>query len=195
MKSKIFMMIGSIILIAVFFVPLWSISLEAPQYPEGLGLYIYVNQIKGHKEGDLHSINGLNHYIGMKTINPESIPELKIIPFFMYFMIISGILFAFLKKKWFKFLWLGIFAIIGIIGLYDFYMWEYDYGHNLDPHAIIKIPGMSYQPPLIGGKQLLNFHADSWPHFGFLIIGISVIFVLLAIYFDFKNEKSLHQIK
>ncbi len=45
----------------------------------------------------------------------------------------------------------------------DFYLWEYDYGHNLDPTAAIKIPGMSYQPPLIGSKPLLNFNASSWP--------------------------------
>ena len=32
--------------------------------------------------------------------------------------------------------------------------------------AAIKVPGMSYQPPLIGGKQLLNFHATSWPDAG-----------------------------
>ena len=42
----------------------------------------------------------------------------------------------------------------------DFWRWEYDYGHDLDfEHAIIKVPGMTYQPPLIGPKQLLNFTA------------------------------------
>ena len=52
-------------------------------------------------------------------------------------------------------------------GLVDFWHWEYDYGHRLDfEHAIIKIPGMSYQPPLIGVKQLLNFTAVSWPDVG-----------------------------
>ena len=50
--------------------------------------------------------------------------------------------------------------------MYDFYKWEYDYGHDLDPTAAIKIPGMSYQPPLIGTKQLLNFTATSWPASG-----------------------------
>ena len=47
-------------------------------------------------------------------------------------------------------------------GFVDFYLWGYDYGHNLDTeHAIIKVPGMSYQPPLIGSKKLLNFKAIS----------------------------------
>lgn len=190
MKSKILMLVGSLLLIAAFFVPLWNIDLKAPQYPEGLGLYIHLNKIEGHKEGDLKSINGLNHYIGMKEINPESIPELKIIPYFMYFMIISGLIISFFNKKWMKITWLGIFIIGGAVGLYDFYMWEYDYGHDLDPKAIIKIPGMSYQPPLIGAKQLLNFEAGSWPDLGFLIITISLLIVIYSLYLDFKNGKN-----
>ena len=61
---------------------------------------------------------------------------------------------------------MGLFAAGALAGLADFYRWGYDYGHNLDPEAIIKIPGMSYQPPLIGTKQLLNFQATSWPASG-----------------------------
>ncbi|HRP03031.1 MAG TPA: hypothetical protein PLE30_10340 [Candidatus Kapabacteria bacterium] len=194
MKSKILMLIGSLILVSAFFVPLWTIDLIAPQYPEGLGLYIHLNKIEGHKEGDLQSINGLNHYIGMKEIKPESIPELTIIPYFMYFMIALGLVTVVFNKKWMKMAWIGIFAVGGIVGLYDFYMWEYDYGHNLDPHAIIKIPGMNYQPPLIGYKQLLNFEAGSWPHFGFVIIMVSVLLVLCSLYLDFKNDKKLSKV-
>ena len=59
-----------------------------------------------------------------------------------------------------------VFLAVALAGLYDFWRWEYDYGHDLDPTAAIRIPGMSYQPPLIGGKQLLNFHATSWPDVG-----------------------------
>ena len=62
--------------------------------------------------------------------------------------------------------WLASFAIAGAAGMAEFYMWSYDYGHNLADDAVIKVPGMSYQPPLIGSKQLLNFTADSWPAAG-----------------------------
>ena len=53
------------------------IDLIAPQYPEGLGLYISSRSIEGIKPNDLASINGLNHYIGMRTIEPDQIPELR----------------------------------------------------------------------------------------------------------------------
>jgi len=50
-----------------------------------------------------------------------------------------------------------LFVLFGIIAMVDFWRWEYDYGHDLDPNAAIIVPGMAYQPPLIGFKQLLNF--------------------------------------
>ena len=44
--------------------------------------------------------------------------------------------------------WTAGFALFALAGLADFYRWGHDYGHNLDPDAIIVVPGMSYQPPL-----------------------------------------------
>ena len=71
-------------------------------------------------------------------------------------------------------------ALDPVAGLADFYKWSYDYGHNLSPEAILKIPGMTYQPPLIGSKQLLNFHATSWPASGgwVLIAAVTLVCVL-----------------
>lgn len=191
MKNQILEISASLLLVIVFFVPIWSISLKAPQYPEGLGLYIYINKIEGHKESDLQSINGLNHYIGMKEIHPDDISELKIMPYFIIAMILLGIIFSIAKIKLLKYIWIGIFILAGAIGLYDFYMWEYNYGHDLDPRAIIKIPGMSYQPPLIGTKQLLNFEASSYPDIGFVIIFVSIFLMFVSLYIQIKNENKI----
>jgi copper chaperone NosL len=60
--SRIIIIVSSLAMITAFFTPIWDISLEAPQYPEGLGMKIWIDKITG----DLNTINGLNHYIGMK---------------------------------------------------------------------------------------------------------------------------------
>jgi len=74
------------------------------------------------------------------------------------------------------------FSVLGVVGLWDFWRWERDYGHNLDfQHAIIKVPGMTYQPPLIGSKQLLNFTATSWPATGSILLGVAFVLGLVAI--------------
>lgn len=187
-KSKIIIIFASILLILTFFFPLWYIDLEAPQYPEGIGLEIWINKITGQKPNDLENINGLNHYIGMKEIKPDDIPELDVMPFIIVFMIAFGLLAGFTGKRFLVYLWIVLFVVLAAVGLYDFYLWEYDYGHNLNPHAAIKIPGMAYQPPLIGSKMLLNFNAISMPDVSFYILVLAVVLAVVALYLDKKNK-------
>jgi len=164
----------------VYVQPLWQIGLEAPQYPEGLGLYIAVDKIVGQQPQDLNSINGLNHYIGMKVISPDDIPELQYMPKIVAGLIALGLLTAALGKRRLLIGYAMVLMLFSLAGLADFYKWSYDYGHNLSPDAILKIPGMTYQPPLIGSKQLLNFHATSWPAAGgwVLIAAVTLVSVL-----------------
>lgn len=161
-STRILLAMAAAGLLVTFVAPLWHIALKAPQYPEGLGMYIWSNTITG----DLRSINGLNHYIGMKTIHPEAIPELRLMPTVVVGLVALGFVAAGWGRRAGLYLWTGLFAVGALVGLADFWRWGYDYGHNLDPEAAIKIPGMSYQPPLIGPKQLLNFEATSWPAVG-----------------------------
>ena len=187
-QSKIIVIVASLILIVSFFFPIWYIDLEAPQYPEGIGLEIWLNKITGQKPHDLNNINGLNHYIGMKEIVPDAIPELKVMPFIIIFLILIGLTAGISGKRSLVYIWMVLFFVIAAVGMYDFYMWEYDYGHNLNPNAAIKIPGMAYQPPLIGSKMLLNFNAISMPHIVSWILVVAVVLAAVALYLDKKNK-------
>jgi copper chaperone NosL len=178
--SRILLVVAALMLGLMYIFPMWSISLDAPQYPEGLGLKIYINTVKGAEENDLTNINGLNHYIGMKRIEPDSIAELRYMPVIIGVMIVLGLVAAALNRCWMALAWAVMFMVLGIAGLVDFYLWEYDYGHNLDPHAAIVIPGMAYQPPLIGSKQLLNFTAHSYPDIAGYVAGVSILLALTA---------------
>ena len=165
--ARAFTAIASLALVGLFFVPLWRVQLVAPQYPEGLGMRIGISDVRGATVNDLNNINGLNHYIGMKRITPAAIPELGYMPWIVGGLIVFGLLTVLMARRKLLIAWVSTFLIAGIAGLIDFWRWEYDYGHNIDfQHAIIKIPGMNYQPPLIGVKQLLNFTAVSWPDIG-----------------------------
>lgn len=165
--SRLSIAAAALLLALTYFLPLWEIALIAPQYPEGLGMEIWINQVRGQHPGDLAKINNLNHYIGMKHIKPESIPELRVMPWIMRVVMILGLVVAIGGRRWMLTAWLTVFLVIAAAGLVDFYLWGYDYGHNLDlENAIIKVPGMTYQPPLIGSKKLLNFEAVSLPGLG-----------------------------
>ena len=175
----------AVLLIGVAYLrPLWHIALVAPQYPEGLGMYIWAGKITGEKPQDLNSINGLNHYIGMKAIVPESIPELRWMPWLLGGLAGLGTLAAATGKRKVLVFWVALFGLLALAGLVDFWKWGYEYGHELDPTAAIKVPGMAYQPPVIGSKQLLNFRATSWPALGGLALMASVGLGVAAVLFD-----------
>lgn len=178
--TRVLVALAAFAMAVVYVLPLWHIGLEAPQYPEGIGLYIAVDKIVGENPGDLKSINGLNHYIGMKAIEPDDIPELRFMPKIIAGLIAAGLLVAAVGRRGLLTGYASLLILFSLAGLADFYKWSYDYGHNLDPHAAIKVPGMSYQPPLIGSKQILNFFATSWPASGgwVLIAAVGLIVVL-----------------
>jgi nitrous oxidase accessory protein len=181
--------ISALLLASAFLVPVWRIDLIAPQYPEGLGMLIRINTITGIKPADLNNINGLNHYIGMKAIVPDAIPVLDIMPIALAALVVLGIGVALWGRRWAAWTWLGLIAAGGAAAMAEFYKWSYDYGHNLAPDAIIKIPGMTYQPPLIGTKQLLNFTASSWPDIGGIAAGVAFAIALAALLLRRPKQK------
>ena len=178
-------------LIVVLFVPLWQIELAAPQYPEGLVLKMHPHKLAGNVD----IINGLNHYIGMKTLHAEDFIEFTVLPYIIVFFAAFCFLVGFIFKTY---RWLiGLFSsfvVFGIVAMADFWRWEYEYGHDLDPNAAINIPGMSYQPPLIGYKQLLNFGAYSIPDIGgwlFVLVGATLLASIIVQYKSQKNVQKL----
>lgn len=174
--SRIVLVICAIMLVISNFVPLWNIDLDAPQYPEGLGLKIHADKLAG----DVDIINGLNHYIGMKTLHAEDFIEFTILKYIIYFYALFALVTAIIGNKKILYTLFTLFVLFGIIAMVDFWRWEYDYGHDLDPNAAIIVPGMAYQPPLIGFKQLLNFGAYSIPDIGGWLFIASGLFMLLA---------------
>ena len=170
-----------LVLVALYFLPLWSIHLIAPQYPEGLGMYLWASKITGHAQFGLNNINLLNHYIGMSPIVEQSIPEFQYMPYVLAFMVFGAAVTYFYSKRFMVYLGLINLTLVGLAGFYDFWRWEYNYGHHLNPEAPISIPGMAYQPPLIGCKQLLNITACSWPHIGgILLLAVGLILAYVA---------------
>lgn len=187
-QSRIIIAIAALLMISAYFVPLWQILMWAPQYPEGLAMKIWINNITG----DVKIISALNHYIGMRHIEVGMFPEFKYMIYIVACVIAVGLLTSISNRRFMLYIFTMLIVTCGIAALVDFYLWGYDYGHNLDPTAAIVVPGMVYQPPVIGTKQLLNFTAFSGPDIGgwiFMICGILVIGTL--IYEVYKSRKPI----
>lgn len=189
-RARLLLGFAAAAVLAAIALPLWEVRLGAPQYPEGLGLQILSHTVRGIQPHDLQNINGLNHYIGMKVIEPDSIPELRYIPWILAAMAAALALVAWRGARRALAVWLVAFALLGAVGIWDFWRWEYDYGHNLDTEsAAIVVPGMTYQPPLIGTKQLLNFTATAWPGTGTIVLGLAWLTGLAVLVASRRRER------
>ncbi|NNC49245.1 MAG: hypothetical protein HKO01_01780 [Flaviramulus sp.] len=195
-NSNIIMIIAALLPLGLFLFPLWNITLEAPQYPIPLGMNIHINDFSDANPHDIKNINLMNHYVGMKYI-PEAIPEFKIFPAGIIITTIIGLIIAFKGNyKWFLF-WFILMIVLSSAGLYDFYLWERDYGFDLDPKAIMKFTNpdgtvMGFQPPLFGSKVILNFKAHSYPRLGAYFLGLGIATSLIAYLVGKKNHKKVN---
>ena len=189
--AGIMMVVGSCMLLGLFVFPLWNIRLGAPQYPDPLGIDIHVDGLEGENEFDIQNIDGLNHYIGMKTLpKPEDMWEFSVFPMVAWAMAFLGVvigIFGYIDRisPIFFLIWFVIMGVLGALGIYDFNLWLIDYGSDLDPNAILKLVNpdgtpMQYNPPLIGHKKLLNFDAYSYPRGGGILLGIGMLLALVS---------------
>lgn len=197
------MIIGSLLLLGLFKFPLWNIVLGAPQYPDPLGMNIYISGIEGVEEFDIQNIDGLNHYIGMKTIpKNHEMWEFTVFPIVVGAMaalgVIIGILgfFKVVNYKWFLG-WFVLMSILGLLGMYDFNLWLIDYGTSLDPKAIMSYTHpdgtpMTYKPPLLGYQKMLNFDVDSWPSQGAYMLFAGMLLTVVAFFVGKKESQKVN---
>ncbi len=184
--SRITLVIGALALFIMLKTPIWSIYLTAPQYPEGLEMKIWNDTLTG----DVRVISALNHYIGMRAISVEMFPEFEFIGPAIMGVGVLCLLLALIGRWWSALAYWMVLAIADSLALYDFWRWGYDYGHNLDPKAPIVIPGMAYQPPVLGYKKLLNFEAWSLPDTGgWILMGVTGISLFIVAYEWWRNRK------
>ena len=182
--ERMLIALAAILLLPVFFLPvlpIWQMKLWAPQYREGLSLSIYTNNIRGN----LESINTLNHYVGMKHITPADFREFRYLPQALTLFGALALLGALLNRRWIAILGWLVFTGFAIYMFSDYARWLYEYGHDLDPRAPIKLP--LFTPPLIGFKQMANFRVMSVPGAGTVLLGLAWLLGPLAIALEIRK--------
>ena len=181
------LLIVGLLFVASLFLPLWRIELDGPQYPEGLTLQLHANKIAG----DVNIINGLNHYIGMATLHTENFFEFQVLPYIFGAFALIAVVLIFVNNRKAVMAFLITYVLFIVLSAIDFYRWNYEYGHNLDPHAAIIVPGMAYQPPLLGYKQLLNFGAFSIPDVGGWVLTAAGLLLAAILWIEYKSKKTV----
>lgn len=171
---------------ALFF-PFWEIRLVAPQYQEGLTLEIYAYKLAAGNNGqDLHEINGLNHYIGMKPIEAADFIEMRWVPFALGVFVLLALRAAALGIMRGVIDLLVLYLYFTAFSLGSFYYRLYTYGHQLDPRAPVRME--PFTPVLIGRQQIANFEQTSLPDIGALFLGAFPLLLLVVLWTSRKEE-------
>ena len=189
--SRFLLLLVAALFVATAFLPLWRITLIAPQYEEGLRVNIYSYKLEGGGLAgqDLFEINNLNHYIGMRPLVQSDFVEMKWMPFALgLFAMIA--LRAAVHGRMNQVV--DLFALFTYFGLFSaglFYYRLYTYGHDLDPKAPITME--PFMPMLVGKNQIANFTQYSFP----LIGGVLMVTIPLIIFgaFWFSRAKYVAQ--
>lgn len=180
LRRRALVQLAALLLIPAFLFPLWNMTLYSKQFPDGLDLRIYSYTLEGgHPQGrdDLREINTPNHYIGMQPLLESDFSEFKRIPLVVGVFFILSLRGVVIGKMTSLVDVAVVFAYFGLFSLWNSYNRLYQYGHNLDPTAAVKVP--PFMPPLFGSKQLANFTVYSYPGAGsYFSVGFLLVLFL-----------------
>jgi nitrous oxidase accessory protein len=163
---------GSVTLVVAGLLPVWGTRLIAPQYPRGLELWFFGDRV----EGPVREVNGLNHYIGMQTIDLARVPEMVLWPL----AVVGSALLLVIAVLWRG--WLSRLALIGLwlvslVVLLDIQRWLIVFGTELDPRAALRLEG--FIPVVVGPNQVWNFSVLTYPGPALLaILGLALVATL-----------------
>lgn len=190
---RVMVLAAALVLIPAFTSPLYTMTMFAPQYRDGLRLYIYSYKlVGGNGGGDTREINVLNHYIGMRDLVSEDFGEFKWMPFVIGAFALLFARTVVLGKVSHLVDSLVLYVYFGVFSLWSFGYKMWTYGHNLSPTAAVKIA--PFMPPMYGYKQLANFEVYSYPALGSYALGAAALLLFLAFFRATRSARTLRAV-
>jgi copper chaperone NosL len=177
---------AAILLVVSMYLPYWRMTLEAPQYPRGLSVQVYVNEMTG----DVWEIDGLNHYIGMRPLEEAAQLEraVSVAAITMIALLLGGAIFIHTK-------WAALLAMPALffpfVFLADMYFWMRHFGHNLDPTAPLSSAIQPFTPPILGVGVVGQFRTVAAFEPGLYLAFLSSALILIGLYTHRRAYKPL----
>ncbi|MDR1614877.1 MAG: cytochrome C [Campylobacteraceae bacterium] len=166
----------------------WSVSLEAPNYPKetfpnGIPVFFHFDGFSG----EVHEMNTINHYIGMYPMERGARLEMSLMPYIFLSVTLAMILYLYWnsRKSWI----LMIFPVLLPVGfLADFTLWLYWFGHNMQEWGAFKIK--PFMPTVFGDGKVAQFTTHSYPSMGFYLLLLISVLSMLAIFSKLKHNRT-----
>ena len=180
--------VAAILLAASTFFPYWQMRLNAPQYPNGLFVTVYVN----HMEGDVREIDGLNHYIGMKPLEEAAQIERSLAPIAMVVIALMILGVALIHSKWFAVLAIPA-MLFPLIFLADMWVWLWYYGNNLDPTAALSSSIKPFTPTILGTGNVGQFSTTATLQIGWYLALLGAILTGVGLHFRRRTRLAIER--
>ena len=178
--------VAAILLMISISLPYWRLTLHAPQYPKGLVVVAYVNQLTG----DVKEIDGLNHYIGMRPLNEAATFE-RTVAIAGIVMVALLILAAVYVHNWWAALLTLPALLMPALFLLDLQYWLADFGQNLDPAAPLSSSIKPFVPPVLGEGKIAQFRTVAEPGLGLWVAVVASLLILVGLWFHRRAYKPL----
>jgi hypothetical protein len=171
------LMLAALLLVVSVFLPYWRMTMFAPQYPKGLRVEVYVNQL----EGDVGEVDALNHYLGMPPLDEGGQLERSIsaVSLVVFGLLLIGA--VFIHNQWAGLLALPVLAY-PFIFLADLFFILYTYGHSIDPKSALGGAIEPFTPPLLGEGTIGQFRTLAELGPGFFLVVAAVVAVLAGLW-------------
>lgn len=172
------LMLAALMLMVSMFLPYWTMTMTAPQYPKGLKVDVYIN----HLEGEMREIDELNHYIGLPKLDEGGKFERSISLFatvMLGLLLMAGV---FVHNQWAAVLALPALGF-PIVFVADLWYILYTYGHSIDPQSALGDAIKPFTPPIIGVGKVAQFGTIANFEMGFYLAIGAVLVILLGLWF------------
>lgn len=176
---QLFFLIAAVLLLVSINQPYWGLVLQAPQYPGGLQMRVFVNNMTGDADprlDEVREIDGLNHYIGMRSLYDAAKFERSIAIPAVIIMVGLLVVAVFWQRRW---TWLlSIPALtFPFVFLADLAFWMTNYGQNLDPYAPLSSAIQPFTPPILGEGVIGQFSTIANVDIGWYIIFTGTVLI------------------
>ena len=182
----ILFVVAAFLLLVSVFLPYWKMTLLAPQYPGGLHVTAYVNELTG----DVAEIDGLNHYIGMRPLNEAAKLERSVSIFAIGALALLVLAAIFVHTKWVVLFVLPAIFLPAIF-LLDLQYWLRDFGLNLDETAALSSAIDPFVPKVLGSGMIAQFETIAMPGVGLWLAIVASILCIAGLYFHRKAYRPL----
>ena len=188
LTPTVVLMTARVLLLVSIFFPYWHMELEAPQYPNGLFLTAFVN----HLTGDVKEIDGLNHYIGMRSLSEAAAFERTAAVWMIIamFLLVEGA--ALVHSKWAVLLAIPAVAF-PVVFLVDMYYWMRNFGLNLNREAPLSSSIKPFVPTIIGEGGIGQFKTFAELGTGYWLAVACAVLTIIGFFFHRRAYRPLYQ--